>query len=115
MYEYKVLEVIKVIDGDTIDLQIDLGFGMSARLRCRVYDVDTPEVYGPNQEPAGPIASQFTKEWLNDRELLLKTYKGSQESTGIGDGAFGRWLGSLIDINTNEYLSDALIAEGLSK
>jgi len=43
MYEYKVKEVVRVIDGDTVDLILDLGFGLFKKERVRIAGVDTPE------------------------------------------------------------------------
>ena len=43
MYEYKVKEVVKVVDGDTIDVVIDLGFDLSKKERVRLAGIDTPE------------------------------------------------------------------------
>jgi micrococcal nuclease len=43
MYEYKVKEVVKVVDGDTIDVIIDLGFDLSKKERVRLAGIDTPE------------------------------------------------------------------------
>ena len=43
MYEYKVTEIAKVVDGDTVDLVLDLGFGLYKKERVRVAGIDTPE------------------------------------------------------------------------
>ena len=43
MYEYKIKEVIKVVDGDTIDILIDLGFDLTKKERVRLAGIDTPE------------------------------------------------------------------------
>ena len=43
MYEYRVKQVIKVLDGDTIDVEIDLGFDISITKRVRLAGIDTPE------------------------------------------------------------------------
>ena len=43
MYEYKVKEVVKVVDGDTIDVVIDLGFDLFKKERVRLAGIDTPE------------------------------------------------------------------------
>ena len=43
MYEYRVKEVVRVIDGDTVDLILDLGFGLFKKERVRIAGVDTPE------------------------------------------------------------------------
>ena len=43
MYEYKVKEIAKVVDGDTVDVIVDLGFSLFKKERCRVAGIDTPE------------------------------------------------------------------------
>lgn len=118
MYEYKVTKVIKVIDGDTVDVEISLGFGIKASLRIRVADVDTYEMYGPNADIIkGPEAKKFTENWLYHRvnDLVVRTRKGSQSTVGIGDGAFGRWIGEFAPIGTNHTLAQALIFNGHTK
>ena len=45
-YTYRVKEVIRIIDGDTVDILIDLGFYLTARKRIRMLDIDTDEVRG---------------------------------------------------------------------
>ena len=67
MYIYKC-KILNVVDGDTIDIELDLGFNIKMKERVRLIGVDTPEVYGPNAEPAGQVASQFVKEWLEKRQ-----------------------------------------------
>ena len=44
MYEYKVKEIVRVVDGDTVDILIDLGFGLTKKERVRVAGIDTPEL-----------------------------------------------------------------------
>lgn len=44
LYTYKVLEIVKVIDADTIDLRLDLGFEVSKIVRCRLARIDAPEL-----------------------------------------------------------------------
>ena len=43
MYEYAIKEVVKVVDGDTIDVVIDLGFDLTKKERIRLAGIDTPE------------------------------------------------------------------------
>ena len=43
VYTYKIVEVVKIIDGDTIDIIIDLGFHVSIKKRVRLYGINTPE------------------------------------------------------------------------
>lgn len=117
MYEYKVREIIKVIDGDTVDCCISLGFGLSATLRVRVAEIDTPETRGIHADvERGPAAADFTEHWLASRAeegaLILRTFKGSDATVGIGDGAFGRWLGHFVSTESGTTLTAALTAAG---
>lgn len=109
MYEYRVKEIVKVYDGDTITLVIDLGFNVSVKEVFRLYGIDTPEVRGEERED-GLISRDWLRERLytayeTDKEIIIKTFKDKK-------GKYGRWLGEVfIDgININEQL----IAEGLA-
>lgn len=117
MYQYRVHEIINVVDGDTVDACLDLGFGLSATIRIRVASIDTPEVFGRNADMVlGSAAKEFTTEWLStpDRGLTVQTYKGAAGAVGIGDGAFGRWLGTFVG-SDGETLDAALRAAGHEK
>lgn len=105
--------MLNVIDGDTVDCVIDLGFGLTARLRVRAVSahayIDTPE----RGDADWATARQFTTDWLTSagRPLVVRTQKGTPSSTGIGDGGFGRWLGEFI-AEDGRSLSDALVSQG---
>lgn len=101
MYEYRILDTLRVVDGDTIDVRISLGFGLTAALRVRLACVDTYELYGRHADERGRAAADFTHDWLQRHadDLLLRTFKGSTETVGIGDGSFGRWLGSIYTVD----------------
>jgi micrococcal nuclease len=113
MYEYRAT-VLNVVDGDTIDCQVQLGFGIVANFRFRLSGVDAPESYGPKATPEGQAAKLFTRAWLDARKghLVVRTQKASVETVGIGDGAYGRWLASFLDDRDAASLADALIAAG---
>ncbi len=97
----------------TLDVRISLGFGLAATLRFRLANIDTPEIFGRNATPAGAEAKAFTVSWLAaNAPLGVRTFKGSQAATGIGDGAFGRWLGEVYALTTGDVLADALQAAG---
>jgi micrococcal nuclease len=88
MYEYRV-KVIKVVDGDTVDVDIDLGFGVwLKKQRIRLYGIDTPESRTRDKEEKkyGKAASAFLKDHLNIGVPVLRTHKD-------GKGKFGRILG----------------------
>ncbi len=105
--------VLDVVDGDTVDVAIDRGFGEASALRIRLADVDAPEMRGERASPAGAEAARFTAQWLEERagRLLLWTAKAHPSTLGIGDGRFGRWLGDFVD-NWGASLADALVDQG---
>jgi endonuclease YncB( thermonuclease family) len=87
MYEYKVTEVVKVIDGDTIDVVVDLGFSLFKKERVRLAGIDTPESRTRDLEEKafGLEAKEYLKENLNNAtNILITTEK---------DGKYGRMLG----------------------
>lgn len=89
-YVYKA-RLIRVVDGDTYDLHVDLGFHMYMKSRFRLYGHDTPELRrGTEFEKAeGARAKEFVRCWFNARpSFYIHTYKSD---------SFGRWL---VDIFT---------------
>ena len=104
MYEYKC-KLVKVVDGDTIDVDIDLGFGVWMRnQRIRLYGIDTPESRTSEKEEKGygNAAKDFLVKWTNAGDLTLKTFKD-------GKGKFGRILGEIWfggEYNINQILVD---------
>lgn len=112
-FEYPAIP-LDVVDGDTIDCVIDRGFGGSNGFRCRLADVDAPEMRGKNASPAGREATDFVQRWFDERAgrpFVLHTEKGHPSTIGIGDGSFGRWLGNFTDEMGNS-LVEALIQNG---
>lgn len=116
MYIYRVHDVARVIDGDTFDLDLDLGFYARLRVRVRLMGVDTYEIYGKNADPRGAQAKELAEAWMAERlatgRLRVQTYRLNPD-TPTADGAFGRWLGTVFDGETDEWLSDALEDAGL--
>jgi len=73
MYQYKA-QVIRVVDGDTFEALVDLGFNVRARIMFRVNDLDTPEIYRPKS--AGELeharrASAFAKSVLSEGSWVI--------------------------------------------
>ena len=88
MYRYKV-KVVKVVDGATVDVDIDLGFGMTyKKQRVRMKGIDTPESRTRDLEEKkfGLASKEFLKEQLKDQEIELVSHD---------KGKFGRILGEL--------------------
>ena len=113
-WTWPVLEVIRVVDGDTLDVVLDRGFGVRTALRFRLDGVNAHEIYGKNASEAGRVAKRFVEQWLEERKghLVLRSTKGSPGAVGIGDGAFGRWAGVVVDDRDGSSLGDVLVAEG---
>jgi len=96
MFEYKC-KLLRVIDGDTVDVDIDLGFGVWLRKqRIRLYGIDTPESRTRDlvEKKYGLAAKEFLVKWTDAGELKIKTHKDAK-------GKFGRILGELWTFETN--------------
>ena len=112
-YNFRVTEINRVLDGDTIDVTIDLGFDLYKKERVRVAGVDTPEKRTKNLEEKalGIDATNWLKEKLEgaingDDELSVRT-----ELVG-GTGKYGRLLGWLYIGDELLSLNEQMIAEG---
>lgn len=115
MYEYRVHQVAKVIDGDTFDFDLDVGFYSILRVRVRLHGIDTYEIYGKNTHELGIPARNFASEWMEQRRNLgVRTFKLNYDSP-VADGAFGRWAADVFDIDTGAHLADALREAGFEK
>ena len=107
-------EVVKVIDGDTIRVNLDLGFrvGMTEQT-LRLLRVNTPEIKGSTRE-AGMRAKAFTREWLGSHSNLLMRSRKIEPGHAIED-SFGRYLVEVFgDDEKGEQtcLNDALLFTG---
>ena len=111
-YNFRVTEITKVLDGDTIDVVIDLGFDLYKKERVRIAGVDTPEkrTRDAEEKALGLDATNWLKEKLEgaiagDDDLIIRT-----ELVG-GVGKYGRLLGWLYigdaTISLNEQMIDA--------
>ena len=112
-YNFRVTEINRVVDGDTIDVTIDLGFDLYKKERVRIAGVDTPEKRTRNLEEKalGIDATNWLKEKLEgaidgDDELSIRT-----ELKG-GVGKYGRLLGWLYIGDTELSLNELMITEG---
>jgi len=108
MYEY-ACKLVKIVDGDTMDLDVNLGFHVTHRIRVRLSDIDTPEVTGW-QRDCGLAATEAALEWFQGSDELL--YVATQKT-----GKYGRWLARIFRYHNGEptYLNDHLINGGWEK
>jgi micrococcal nuclease len=82
LYHYKAT-VLHVVDGDTVDLMVSLGFEMTYKARFRLVGINTPESYGPDACDAGRAAKQFLMDTLKEGStVVVKTSKDKKEKYG---------------------------------
>jgi micrococcal nuclease len=109
MYEYRVKKVTNVVDGDTIDVEIDLGFSVSFSSRVRLAGIDTPESRTTDkfEKVLGLEAKEYLKSKIKDAKLVvIKTEKPDSSEK------YGRILGWLyVDGNTIS-INDQMIEDG---
>jgi len=104
LYNYQA-KCKSVYDGDTITLDIDLGFGVwMLHQKVRLFGINTPEIRGPERSQ-GLVSAARLRELIDGKEVALLSHKDKA-------GKYGRWLGTIYlgDININQLLLD----EGLA-
>ena len=110
MYEYKV-NILKVVDGDTVDVDIDLGFGVWLRNeRVRIVGIDCPESRTSDriEKVFGEAAKQRVTSLLSSEATLISQISKMGENM---KGKFGRILGDFKTIN-DQLISTTLMEEG---
>jgi len=102
LYHYRA-RVVSVYDGDTITVNIDLGFGVTMhKQKIRLLGIDTPELRGSEEEKTkGRAARDYLRDLIDGRHIMLKTKKDKT-------GKYGRLLGTIYinDININQMMID---------
>ena len=109
MYEYRVKKVLKVVDGDTIDVDIDLGFNISYSQRVRLAGIDTPEsrTTDKKEKVLGLEVKQRLKDILASASIVvIRTQKPDSTEK------YGRVLGWLFVDGAEKSVNEALIADG---
>jgi len=109
MYEYRVKQVLKIVDGDTIDVDIDLGFDISFTSRVRLAGIDTPEsrTTDKKEKTLGLEVKQRLKDVLSkSSSVVIRTEKPDSTEK------YGRILGWLFIDGAEKSVNEALIADG---
>jgi micrococcal nuclease len=109
MYEYRVKSVIAVIDGDTIDVDIDLGFDISITKRVRLAGIDTPESRTTDkyEKTLGLESKALLKQQLaGAKTIVIKTEKPDSSEK------YGRVLGWLFLDGATTSFNETMIASG---
>lgn len=106
-FSYRVDKVVKIVDGDTIDVVIDLGFDILYKSRVRLFGIDTPEsrTRDLTEKKFGLMSKKYLQDRLkNAKKITIKTHKGEET------GKFGRILGEIFC--DGENVNQAMCNEG---
>ena len=108
MYEYGC-KITRVVDGDTVDCILDLGFSILHKCRVRLFGIDTPEsrTRDKDEKVRGKLAAKFLKDAIdNGKKVILRTKLKDSK------GKYGRVLGEIIvdDININVAMIENYLA-----
>ena len=106
-YSYRVKSIVKIIDGDTFDCIMDLGFDVLLEARVRMYGIDTPESRTRDLEEKkfGLLAKDWLIKHLND-DIIISTELDNEK------GKFGRVLGTVWAEGTN--INEKMIEEHMA-
>lgn len=112
-YVARVVEIVKVTDGDTFWVRVDVGYRANVLINVRLLDYDTPELRSGSsyEKRQGGFAAQVTQDFLrltNVGSLWIRTEKDPD--------SFGRWLGEVWREvgEEKQYLGETLLASGLA-
>lgn len=101
-----------IIDGDTMDFVVDLGFYCQFRLRMRLADVDTAEIFGVKKETEeykrGMKHKEFVENWMPDYPEEVTSEWPVYIQTERATGKYGRWIGDVWRKGDDKSLTEAL-------
>jgi micrococcal nuclease len=109
MYEYRVKKLINVVDGDTIDVDIDLGFDISLMKRVRMAGIDTPESRTSDkfEKALGLEAKEYLKKNIKDaKDIVIKTELPDSSEK------YGRILGWVYIDGASKSINEKMIEDG---
>ena len=109
MYEYRIKKVTNVVDGDTIDVEIDLGFSVSYAQRLSLAGIDTPESRTTDkaEKILGLEAKEYLKSKVKDaKEVIVKTEKPDSSEK------YGRILGWVYVDGSTKSINEQMIEDG---
>jgi micrococcal nuclease len=109
MYQYKIKTIKKIVDGDTIDVDIDLGFGITLSHRVRLKGINAAETKTLDLEEK--VKGLAAKEWLKkelsrEGEWVIETTK---------EDKYGRILGTLYFVGDPVTINERMLNEGIAK
>jgi micrococcal nuclease len=111
MYKYNA-ELVRIVDGDTIDCVIDMGFKITTDQRIRLSKINTPETFRQKKDSdeykAGMAAKDFVVKRFaeNENKFVIETEKNP--------GVYGRYLGTIWFNDSETSLNDELLEKGFA-
>lgn len=108
-WEY-IAELENIVDGDTFDMQVDLGFHAQMNVRIRLAGVDTAEIYGVKKDSEeykkGKEQTEFVRQWFEEHEgdIYIETFDDEK-------GKYGRWLARVYADEADSELTEELLDE----
>ena len=109
VHEYQAT-LVRVIDGDTVELDIDLGFHVHVREKIRLADIDAPEVRtrDPEEKQRGIEARDALEKMLRDKALIVLTAKDRR--------SFSRWVATIYLDHGEEQISvqEEMVSRGFA-
>jgi len=111
MYEYKVLDIVSIYDGDTMKVILDLGFSITSKQTLRLYGINAPEMRGDDK-----VNGAVSRDWLRNKiynhidnggTVIVRTFKDKS-------GKYGRLLARVYLDNEELSLNEQMIVEGLA-
>ena len=109
MYQYKIKKINRVIDGDTVDVVIDVGFYISLTQRVRLKDIDAAETR--TKDLTEKAEGLMAKEWL-ERELAKE---GEWIIETTKEDKYGRILGTLYLVGEPVTVNERMLNEGIAR
>ena len=109
MYQYKIKKIKRIIDGDTIDIDIDLGFNLTISHRVRLKGINAAETRTKDlEEKAEGIKARLwlEKELAREGEWIIETHK---------EDKYGRILGTLYLVGDSVTVNEKMLTEGIVK
>jgi micrococcal nuclease len=109
MYQYKIKTIKKIVDGDTIDVDIDLGFGITLSHRVRLIGINAPETKTKDlaeKEKGTEVKAWLKKELSREGEWIIETTK---------EDKYGRILGTLYFVGDPVTVNERMLNEGIAK
>ena len=109
MQKYKA-KLIRIIDGDTLDAEIDIGFDVFVRKRIRLWGINAPETRSRDKDEVKAGKNTYRR-----LASILALSNGEFELITHGNGKYGRCLGEIFVKEHTESVNQVLINEGLAK